>query len=199
MVRIMVLRLLLAVIVGALMAGSASAQRYDSAYSRIGDCEPRDPPEPYGFLSVFMACRGYGGWTVYVGATDSTARVAFGARNLDRQFSQAPLEAIGALASTGETIEWRLSGRQAFATILRWRVVRRGEDGAETLGEHLVVSALEGSDSACHAAYVDVRTVPNANTVARRAADTIARGFQCGAREPVRIGPAEARRLMAGG
>jgi len=197
----MVLRAALLSIVSALPAGAApaTAQSFDSAYTRIGDCEPRNAPEGYEFLISFMACAGYGDWVLYVGATEQTSRLAFGGRNLDQQFSETPINRVGAVSNTGDTIEWRLSGERAFATILRWRAMRPGQSGFQTVEEYLVVTALEGGNSACHAAYVDVRTVPNANRVARRAADTIARDFQCGARAPFRIGLDEARRLMAGG
>ena len=40
----------------------------------------------------------------------------------------------------------------------------------------------------CHVAYVDVQANPNANELARKAADEIARNFKCGKDEVKMIG-----------
>jgi hypothetical protein len=40
----------------------------------------------------------------------------------------------------------------------------------------------------CHVAYIDVKANPNANELARKAADEIARDFKCGADEAKVIG-----------
>jgi hypothetical protein len=40
----------------------------------------------------------------------------------------------------------------------------------------------------CHVAYIDVQGNPNANELARKAADETARGFQCGKDEVQVIG-----------
>ena len=186
-----------------------SAQQVDSAYTRIGDCTPRNPPPGYEFLIAFTACDGRDGWTVYSGATEHSGRIAFGDRAIERQLSETPVTSVAQFSNTSETIEWRMedSGRgwRPFATIVRWRAMRpEARSGAQrfeltTVEEYLVVSALDRRNGACHAVYVDVRQVNDANTVARRAADVMARGFECGSRAPFRIGAAQARRLMARG
>ena len=40
----------------------------------------------------------------------------------------------------------------------------------------------------CHVAYVDVKANPDANELARKAADEVARGFRCGKDEVKVIG-----------
>ncbi len=190
-------------------AASAAAQPVDSAYTRVADCAPRTPPQGYEFLASFLACEGRDGWTVYLGATGHSGRIAFGERALDRQLSETPITSVAQFSNTSETIEWRMEaagrGWRPFATIVRWRAMRpqarAGSNRLEmaTVEEFLVVSALDARNGACHAAYVDARRVRDANTVARRAADVMARDFACGTRAPFRIGPAEAERLMARG
>ena len=67
-----------------------------------------------------------------------------------------------------------------------------GKDGRPIAKELLVVTRLPLSassakaggtnpeDAVCRIAYVDVRANPNANDLAREAADTVARDFRCG-------------------
>ncbi len=184
--------LVLAAIMGLVVSAPSAAQ--ESAYTRLGDCSARNAPAGFEFLDSFLACEGYGRWTVYAGATGQSQRLAYGDRNLARQLSETPITVSGAMATTAETIEWRTSGRQPYATIARWTARR----GPARLEEYLVVSALDGQNGACHVAYVDVTEVSNANAVARQAADDLANGFRCGSRAPYRIGASEARRLMSG-
>ncbi len=51
----------------------------------------------------------------------------------------------------------------------------------------LVVTRLPPG-SVCHVAYVDVKANPDANELARKAADEVARGFKCGEDEVKVIG-----------
>ncbi len=187
-------RAVLLALAASLVAVPSAANAQQSAYTRIGDCSARNAPAGFEFLISFLACEGYGGWTVYSGATEQSARIAFGERNLARQLSESPFTAVGAFSTTAETIEWRTQGRMPFATIARWTARR----GPTRLEEYLVVTALDSRNGACHVAYVDVTRVPNANAVARAAADQIADGYRCGSGAPMRIGAAEARHLMSG-
>ena len=52
----------------------------------------------------------------------------------------------------------------------------------------LVVTRLGETGTVCHVAYVDALLNPNANALAREAADTIARIFTCSHDEPGWIG-----------
>jgi hypothetical protein len=51
----------------------------------------------------------------------------------------------------------------------------------------LVVTRLPPG-AVCHVAYVDAQANPNANELARKAADELARGFNCGEDEVKVIG-----------
>jgi hypothetical protein len=71
-------------------------------------------------------------------------------------------------------VEWRLKRGRPIAAIQRWRVVT-DEDG--NTATWLVVTAIKGSE-ACPVHYV-AGSYPNANDIARRAADDIADDFDC--------------------
>jgi hypothetical protein len=176
-----------------LTATCAPVWAQDSAYTRMGDCTPRNAPAGFEYFNAFLQCEGYGGWPVFTGSTDGMSRLAFGARNLAGQLAETPITTIEGRATAASTIEWRVNGQTPFATIARWQA----RLGPQVVEDYLVVSALDSGRGACHVAYVDARAVDNAEMVARRAADRMAPGFQCGSRGPFRIGAAEAQRLMA--
>jgi len=75
--------------------------------------------------------------------------------------------------TVGDTLEWRLANGKAFATILRFRW-----DSDNVQRSTLVVTKL-GKTDACHVAHVTATGNPNANVLARKVADTLARGFDC--------------------
>ncbi|MGJ3230393.1 MAG: hypothetical protein ACFE0P_01185 [Oceanicaulis sp.] len=176
-----------------------------SAYTRLEACEEIEGP-----ALVNERCEGYGGWTVYVGASDHSAGLAFSERARDEQMMQRPVTR-GAFQSFASTLEWRVrrTGEAwvPFATIHRWTASTPIYDeaagdftGEMEVHEHvLAVAALreDGPIGACHIAYVDVSEVYDANTVARAAADLDADLFRCGFDDPVRIGAGEAVRIMA--
>ena len=187
----------------AVSAPAAFAQSRDSVYSEIGDCPEIDAE---GLAPMMVRCEAVGEWTVTVGASDHTSRAAFGSRGIDAQLSESPLT-FGLAANVQRTVEWRgvRDGNwfAPYATILRWRSVSPRVEEGSTGGledewvrnqEFLVVSALrpDGEVSACHAAYIDVTQVEDANAIARAVADRASKAFACGEDEVLRIGAQEA-------
>ena len=79
------------------------------------------------------------------------------------------------------TIEWRHpKGGAPFAIIQRWHLADNddtGPDNRPRTKQMLVVTRLPPGP-VCHVAYVDVKANPNANELARQAADK-ARDFKC--------------------
>ena len=124
--------------------------------------------------SVTWACRGVNGIRVYVTDSDARVSVSYGA-NAERE--PAATTWFGPLNSAGPTIEWRTerSDTKPYATIVRW-FLRDPEGSARR--SVLVVTRL-GPGPICHVAYIDPDANPNANELARQAADKYARGFQC--------------------
>ena len=186
------------------LAQPVEPEAVSSAYSQLDRCVEIDGPAP-----VNERCEGYGDWTVFIGASDHSAGLAYSQRARDEQMAQRPVSG-GLFQSFARVIEWRVrdeaGGWTPFATIHRWTAATPVFDDAagdftgavDTVAEVLTVTALrpEGPIGACHIAYVDAREVYDANLVARAAADLDAPLFRCGEDAPVRIGAGEAVRLM---
>lgn len=160
----------------------------DSRYTRLFEaCDERPADdEPV----VFSTCPGDSAWDVNLVLGEHGAGVAFSDRGLETQWAQsAPRD--GVFLSLGPVLEWRIDQADdtPFATILRWSWESWNDagDGTVPAGQYLVVSALrgEGEVGACHVAYVEARRQPNANQIARDAADLLAPDWQCGVEEPV--------------
>ena len=94
----------------------------------------------------------------------------------------AASQSFGPFNSTTNTIEWRAApdGRP-FAMIQRWHLADNNDTdkaGRPNTRQMLVVTRLPPG-AVCHVAYVDVKANPNANEIARKTADDLARGFDC--------------------
>ena len=101
---------------------------------------------------------------------------------------------FGPFSSTTTTIEWRHPKDGApFAIIQRWHLADNDDTGPDhrpRTKQMLVVTRLPPG-AVCHVAYVDVKANPNANELARQAADK-ARDFNCG-KDKVRVEGASGR------
>ena len=185
----------------------APSPEISSVYTEIDTCMETPGPAP-----INERCVGYAGWVIHIGASEHSAGLAYSDRARDEQLSQRPIT-TGLYQGFDRTIEWRVRRADddwiAFATIHRWTSrtpVFDAETGAQAgetdIDAHLlVVSVLreDGPIGACHAAYIDVREVYDANTVARRFTDLMADRFRCGIDDPYRIGAGEAAMLMERG
>lgn len=191
-----------------IMIALAGAQAgVSSVYTELTGCDETD--DGGGLL---VRCDGHAGWDVYISAGEHSASLAYSGRAMNEQFMQNPIS-VGMDQYFSNTIEWRVreeaGGWTPFATIHRWMAstpiinpdtgMATGE--SRTDPEVLVVTALreEGPIGACHAAYLDVQEVYDANTVARAFADSMADEFRCGLDQPYRIDAGEAARLMERG
>lgn len=130
-------------------------------------------------------CRGPAGLVVVVSEGDLRETVTVG-RNRKAAASQpAAQERFGPFNSTTPTVEWRLTGKDKapYAMIQLWHLADiddEGKDGRPIAKQLLVVTRLSPGP-VCRVAYIDVKANPDANDLAREAADTIARDFKCGA------------------
>ena len=90
---------------------------------------------------------------------------------------------FGPFNSTTHTVEWRAADGRPFALIQRWHLADNADEdkksGRPIAKPMLAVTRLPPGP-VCHVAYVDVQANPDANELARRAADEIAREFRCG-------------------
>jgi hypothetical protein len=160
-----------------LVAAIPAAAENLSAYSKVNlDACRAIPPAPDDPLeSGAWWCDGHAGIPVYVSEGDLRFFVSYGESAPDELAAKTTLPAFNHI---GETIEWRLaSDGRPFATILRF--FTSTGDGAPD-GQVLVITKLGGPGQICHLGYVDARTNPDANALAREVADNGSTDFDCG-------------------
>ena len=144
----------------------------------------KDDPDP-GFDHV---CPGMAGLVVYNVEGDLREVVSVGRTRAAAQKEPAGQAFFGPFSSTTNTIEWRHpKGGAPFAIIQRWHLADNDDPGSDNrprTKQMLVVTRLPPGP-VCHVAYVDVKANPNANEIARQAADK-AKDFRCG-KDKVRV------------
>ena len=154
----------------------------DSVYVRVFDnCTSRAVEDEE---VVYSDCAGHGEWTVHILAGQHGIAAAYSPRGKEVQWSESPPRA-GVFQDFGDVMEWRLDASgEAFATV--YRSIFTGFEPGDG-GEYLTVSALRtaGDLGACHVAYIEAAQQPDANQIARDAADYLAPDWQCGVDEPI--------------
>lgn len=135
-------------------------------------------------------CPGRSGFVVLISEGDLRETVSVG-RNRQTAAKEPAAQAwFGPFSSTAHTLEWRTADGNPFAIIQRWLIADNSEpdkDGRPATRSILAVTRLPPG-AVCHVAYVDVTANPNANDLARQAADDVARDFTCGKDELKTIG-----------
>ncbi|MCE7028614.1 hypothetical protein [Jiella avicenniae] len=159
------------------LAGApARAAGIDSAYTKLDldACDVLKEYEEGG--GIDLQCAGYAGIPVFVSEGDLRTVVAFGEESQNGG-------TFGPFNSPGETVEWRLSGKEPFAAILRFHL--DPGDGSGKTASVLGVYTIGGKGrESCPVGYVDASVNANANVLARKVADEEARGFDCGTDRP---------------
>lgn len=186
------IRLLVGGALAVVLAHTASAQEIKSVYTTFDSQTCRHikgkDVEDYGS----WRCRGLNGIDVRLSAGDQRMYVTFG--NAPKDEDLAATQSFPGFNNVYKgTVEWRgetlPDGKfKPFATILRWNVVTDSDHvnargPVVATGRVLVVTRL-GPGGICHVGYIDARSTPRANEVARKVADDTARGFRCGTDEP---------------
>jgi hypothetical protein len=162
-----------------LLSPSAFAAN-DSAYTMIAGegahCTTlKSNPDEGG--SYLQRCAGHSGTAVFVAEGDLRTFVSYG---WNAQAEIAASETFPFFNGVGDTVEWRLRDGSPVATILRWKI-----DGGDGLpkGEVLVVTQLQEGNQ-CWIAQISATMNPDANMLARQAADELAGNFRCGDEMP---------------
>jgi hypothetical protein len=173
---------------GFLLSTPASAQQIESSYTDLNlniDCTVIESDD---FGSTW-ACTGLKGMPVMVSESDLRMSVSYGLTSTTEKAAKQKLQPPNRL---GDKIEWRVSNAEGywkpFASILRF--ITKGEEGKPD-GEVLVVTRIEAG-ATCHIAYVDALANPDAEALARSAADTKSKDFDCEKSEPEYVGKFEA-------
>jgi hypothetical protein len=176
--------------IGAVLPAIAQTAEIISTYTSTAekDCKtaPQAKGEPDdGFSRV---CPGMAGLIVVNAEGDLRQVVTVGRTRAAAGKEPAAQAWFGPFNSTTPTIEWRHpKGGAPFAIIQRWHLADNDDAGADNRPRNkqmLVVTRLPPGP-VCHVAFVDVKANPNANELARQAADR-ARDFKCG-QDKVRI------------
>ncbi|WP_223970286.1 hypothetical protein [Bradyrhizobium sp. RD5-C2] len=171
--------------------GQAGAQTISSFHTSTAPKACRmigKPNEDDG--SATRVCPGRSGLVVLINEGDLREVVSVGRNRAAAAREPAAQAWFGPFSSTGDTVEWRAAGGKPFAIIQRWQIADNSEQdkkGGPVSRAMLAVTRLPPGE-VCHVAYVDVAANPNANELARQAADDFARDFKCGADQVKTIG-----------
>jgi hypothetical protein len=170
---------------------TAAAQSMGSTYTSTApnDCRPVGKPSEFDG-STTRVCPGKGGLMVLIAEDDLREVVSVGRSRKAAAEEPAAKTWFAPFNSSENTIEWRAAGTKPFAIIQRWHIADGNdpdEQGRPDTKAMLVVTRLPPGP-VCHVAYVDAIANPNANELARKAADDFARGFTCGKDEVKIIG-----------
>jgi hypothetical protein len=132
--------------------------------------------------STIRVCPGKNGLIVLISEDDLRESVSIGRNRLGASQEPAAQTWFGPFNSTTNTVEWRAANGRPYAIIQRWHIADnadRDKDDRPIAKPMLAVTRL-APGPVCHVAYVDVQANPNANELARKAADEVARTFKCG-------------------
>lgn len=168
----------------------AQAAEIISTYTSTADkdCQIVSPSKSVPADGFFRVCRGMGDLIVTNSEGDLREVVSVGRTRMAAAREPAAEAWFAPFSSTTTTIEWRHpNGGAPFAIIQRWHLADNEDldkDDRPRTRQMLVVTRLPPGP-VCHVAYVDVQANPNANEIAREAANK-ARDFACG-KERIRV------------
>ncbi len=170
---------------------AAIAQTFSSSYSSTAPRDCRVTSAGNGVDdSTIRVCPGKAGLVVVISEDDLREAVSVGRSRAAAAREPAAQSWFGPFNSTTHTVEWRAVDGKPFAIIQRWHIADNADedkDGRPIAKPLLAVTRLPPG-AVCHVAYIDVKANPNANALARKAADESARSFRCGKDEVKLIG-----------
>jgi hypothetical protein len=132
--------------------------------------------------STTRLCPGKSGLVVRIAEDDLRETVSVGRSGAAAAGEPAAQVWFHPFNSSSHTVEWRSADGKPFAIIQRWYLADNGDpdkSGRPTDKPMLAVTRLPPGE-VCHVAYIDAQANPNANELARKAADELARDFKCG-------------------
>jgi hypothetical protein len=183
--------LVLSICAGFGLISEASAQTIGSVYTSTAPGNCRVSGSRNGVDdSTTRFCPGRAGLGVLVSEDDLRETISVGRTRVTAASEPAAQAWFAPFNSSNATVEWRALDDKPFAIIQRWHLDDNSDEdknGRPTAKPILVVTRLPPG-AVCHVAYVDVKANPDANELARKAADEFARGFECGKDEVKVIG-----------
>ena len=177
--------------VSAALVVASSAETIGSSYTSTApkDCHVRSAGNGVDD-STIRVCPGKNGLIVLISEDDLRESVSVGRNRLGASREPAAQTSFGPFNSTTNTVEWRAANGRPYAIIQRWHIADNADQdksGRPIAKPMLAVTRLSPGP-VCHVAYVDVQANPDANELARKAADDFARNFKCGKDEVKIVG-----------
>ena len=169
----------------------ANAQTIGSSYTSTAPKDCRVTSAGNGVDdSTIRVCPGKAGLKVLVSEDDLRETVSVGRNRAAAAKEPAAQAGFGPFNSTTTTVEWRALDGKPFAIIQRWHIAdtNDGDKNGRPIAKPMLAVTRLPPGPVCHVAYIDVKANPDANELARKAADETARGFQCGKNEVKVIG-----------
>jgi hypothetical protein len=169
----------------------AKAQTFSSSYTSSAPKDCRTIGKPSGLDgSTTRVCAGKSGLVVLISEDDLRETVSVGRNRLGASKEPAAQTWFGPFNSTTHTVEWRAVDGKPFAIIQRWHIADNADQDKDSrpIAKPMLAVTRLAQGPVCHVAYVDVKANPNANELARKAADEIARDFKCGKDEVKVVG-----------
>jgi len=185
------IRISLAVSMSCIALNGAAAQSMGSSYTSTAPKDCRQVGKPSDLDgSTTRICPGKDGLMVLIAEDDLREIVSVGRNRKAAAEEPAAKVWFAPFNSSETTVEWRSAGTKPFAMIQRWHIADSSDpdkQGRPNTKAMLVVTRLPPGP-VCHVAYVEAIANPNANELARKAADDFARGFVCGKDEVKIVG-----------
>ncbi|WP_366654701.1 hypothetical protein [Fodinicurvata sp. EGI_FJ10296] len=129
---------------------------------------------------IQLRCDGYGGLPVHVADDNGRMSLSYGHQSEKTRHWNS----FAGFNEVHDTIEWRLHDTggelRPFATIHRWLVGSAGTESERRAVLVVSTVANRAAGKSCDVGYVDATLTPDANTLAREIADTLAPNFACG-------------------
>ena len=140
--------------------------------------------------STTRLCPGKAGLFVLISEDDLRETVSVGRSRAAAAKEPAAQAWFEPFNSSLTAIEWRMAGSKPFAIIQCWLIADNADRDASDRPRDKAMLAVTRlpPGAVCHVAYVDVAANRNANELARKAADELARDFQCGKDEVKIVG-----------
>jgi len=168
------------------MLAAATAAAFDSTYTSIAANRCKKTVDlRIGKIeyAVSRICAGAAGYKVYVDEEDLRETLTIGKSRKQALKEPAATIITATGAVTEDAIAWRIAKAAPFAVIVGWSFADQEHldlKGGPNSARLLAVIRLPPGPI-CTVAYIDRAANPNANALARKAADEIARTFKCGA------------------
>ena len=178
-------------------AGDAQAEEFVSQYTSadVKKCRKFESVKIEGSEhAAAWVCKGLAGYVVVVSEDDLRTSVSVGRTIKAAGEEPAASQGFASFNSTHGTIEWRSAKGAAkpFAIIQRWSVSDYDERTEQRKSRQVLIVTRLPPGPVCHVAHVDVPGNKDANAMARKAADELARKFKCGEDEVHSFGAPQA-------